>query len=217
MKVFGVLFAVVFVSLAPIAAHAHGGGLDANGCHNDLKHGGYHCHRGPLAGQSFGSRYEAEAALSKQSTPQAVAAPTVARQITGVASVVDGDTIDIHGQRIRFHGIDAPESSQLCKDAQGKNYRCGQKAALALSDQIGRKIVTCEQKDIDRYKRIVATCSVGDVNLNGWMVENGHAMAYRQYGGRTYDAQETKAKAEKVGIWQGDFTPPWDWRKTGKN
>ncbi|TIX83588.1 MAG: thermonuclease family protein, partial [Mesorhizobium sp.] len=45
--------------------------------------------------------------------------------IAGHASVVDGDTIEIHGERIRFNGVDAPESSQLCLDVKGKKYRCG--------------------------------------------------------------------------------------------
>jgi endonuclease YncB( thermonuclease family) len=63
--------------------------------------------------------------------------------VTGTASVIDGDTLEIHGQRIRLHGIDAPESGQTCEDAAGRHYRCGQKAALALSDKIGRSPVEC--------------------------------------------------------------------------
>ncbi|TIW00755.1 MAG: thermonuclease family protein, partial [Mesorhizobium sp.] len=44
--------------------------------------------------------------------------------IAGVASVIDGDTIEVHGQRIRFNGIDAPESKQYCDDAKGFEYPC---------------------------------------------------------------------------------------------
>ena len=57
--------------------------------------------------------------------------------IVGVASVIDGDTIEIHGQRVRLFGIDAPESSQLCVRPTGEGWRCGQQASLALADRIG--------------------------------------------------------------------------------
>ncbi len=63
--------------------------------------------------------------------------------VAGVASVIDGDTIEVHGQRIRFHGIDAPESRQLCR-LDGKPWQCGKDAANALAEKIGRRPVTCE-------------------------------------------------------------------------
>ncbi len=84
-------------------------------------------------------------------------------------SVVDGDTIEIHGQRIRFHGIDAPESAQTCV-ADGTRWPCGAKATEALADKIGQRQVTCEQRDTDRYGRTVATCSVDDTDLGDWLV-----------------------------------------------
>jgi hypothetical protein len=88
--------------------------------------------------------------------------------VTGVASVIDGDTIEIHGQRIRLHGIDAPESSQLC-ELNGKPWRCGQSSANALADHIGRRTVTCEPRTHDRYGRLVAACSVAGTSISGWM------------------------------------------------
>jgi endonuclease YncB( thermonuclease family) len=70
--------------------------------------------------------------------------------IVGIASVIDGDTIEIHGQRIRLFGIDAPESSQLCVRPTGERWRCGQRASFALADRIGRATVRCEPRDVDR-------------------------------------------------------------------
>ena len=142
-----------------------------------------------------------------------LATPAVAETIVGRASVIDGDTVEIRGQRIRLARVDAPESGQLCSDESGKNYRCGQAAALALSDKIGAANVSCEEMTTDRYGRAVATCSVNGEDLNRWLVSQGHALAYRQYGGEAYGAVEAEAKRAKRGIWVGSFTPPWDWRK----
>lgn len=136
----------------------------------------------------------------------------LAEPLVGRASVIDGDTLEIRGIRIRFHGVDAPESTQTCRSSDGKAYRCGQQAALALSDKIGTANVSCEQKDIDRYNRIVAVCSARGEDLNGWLVQRGHALAYRQYS-TAYVRQENEAKRAKRGVWAGSFTPPWDWRK----
>src|SRR5437763_4833250 len=97
-------------------------------------------------------------------------APAVrAADLVGQASIIDGDTIEIHGQRIRLFGIDAPESSQLCQ-ASGQNYRCGQQASFALADFIASHIVSCEPTGTDRYRRIIARCTSNGIDLNRWMV-----------------------------------------------
>ena len=118
--------------------------------------------------------------------------------------MIDGDTLDVRGTRIRLHGIDAPESAQLCKDAAGKDYRCGQTAALALSEHIGKRLVTCEPRDTDRYGRVVAVCRVGTEDLNAWMVRQSYAIAYRRYA-EDYVNTELTAKALRQGIWAGTF------------
>ena len=136
---------------------------------------------------------------------------TVDPDLQGVASVIDGDTIEIHGTRIRLNGIDAPESGQRCQNARGTAWRCGQQAALALSDRIGRRQVNCQQTDTDPYGRVVADCFAGGENLNRWMVREGWAVAYRQYS-TAYIAAEDDARTGQRGIWQGRFDMPWDWR-----
>jgi len=105
------------------------------------------------------------------------ATPATANELNGVASVIDGDTVEIRGTRIRLHGIDAPESRQLCTRPSGQSWRCGQQAALALSDRIGRRSVSCVARDTDRYGRIIAVCSQDGIDLNAWMVAEGWAVA----------------------------------------
>lgn len=134
-----------------------------------------------------------------------------AARVVGVASVIDGDTIEIHGVRIRLFGMDAPEGRQLCQDASGQDYRCGQKASLALSDHVGTATVSCDPRDVDRYGRTVAVCYLGAEDLSAWMVAKGWALAYRHYS-KDYVPEEEAAHAAGAGVWAGTFTPPWEWR-----
>jgi len=139
-------------------------------------------------------------------------APTHAQEaIVGVASVIDGDTIEIRGQRIRLHGIDAPESSQLCVRKSGERWRCGQRASLALADRIDRATIRCRPHDQDRYGRIIAVCFKGNEDLNRWLVANGWAVAYRRYA-LDYVADEDAARESGNNIWSGNFEMPWVWR-----
>jgi endonuclease YncB( thermonuclease family) len=102
-----------------------------------------------------------------------------AETIAGRASVVDGDTLEIHGERIRILDIDAPESRQTCTRPGPTEWRCGQEAALRLSDWIGTRTVTCEAGRKDRYQRWLAPCSAGGVDLALWLAENGWVFPYR--------------------------------------
>ncbi len=132
--------------------------------------------------------------------------------ISGTASVIDGDTIEIHGNRIRLHAIDAIESRQKCLLPNGTEWRCGTDAANALAKKIGRSPVQCHINDKDQYGRFVAKCYQNGKDLNAWLVASGWAVAYRQYG-HDYVAQETEAKAAKRGIWASRFVMPWVWRR----
>lgn len=138
------------------------------------------------------------------------------QKIAGVASVIDGDTIEIHGQRIRMFGIDAPEGGQLCIRPNGERWRCAQQSSLALADRIGRSTVRCKQRDIDRYRRVVAVCFKENEDLNRWMVANGWAVAYRRYS-VDYVADEDAARRKRINMWSGDFEMPWNWRDQRRN
>ena len=120
-----------------------------------------------------------------------LATPALA-DVTGPARVIDGDTLEIQGQRIRLHGIDAPETSQLCR-LDGKPWQCGKDATNALAGKIARQPVTCE-------------------DLEKWMVVNGWAVAYRRFS-LDYVEEEADAQAARRGIWASEFVPPWEWRR----
>ena len=107
-----------------------------------------------------------------------VAAGPGCAQVSGAATVTDGDTLRLGAQRVRLHGIDAPESSQTCR-AGGKTWRCGAAATRALREHIAGRTVECAERD--RYGRIVAVCRVAGRDVNAWMVEQGWALAYRKY------------------------------------
>lgn len=135
-----------------------------------------------------------------------------AAEIVGRVSVIDGDTIEMHGKRLRLFGIDAPEGGQTCQDAAGTPYRCGQTAANALSDFIGSKTVRCDPRDVDRYGRTVAACRAGDADLAGWLVRAGLAMDYPRYSKGAYAADQTAADKADAGMWRGQFVEPWLYR-----
>jgi endonuclease YncB( thermonuclease family) len=135
-----------------------------------------------------------------------------APSLTGRASVIDGDTLEIRGQRIRLWGIDAPESRQHCY-INRRPWRCGQQAALALLDWVGQRTVTCRERERDRYRRIVATCSIGGQDMGAWLVRNGWALDWPQYSRGAYASEQASAAAGKRGMWQGEFQKPWEWRR----
>src|SRR5438477_9387996 len=95
-----------------------------------------------------------------------IAAPAkaVTPDLSGQASVIDGDTLDIHGTRIRIFGIDAPETDQLCRDEDGEHYRCGQKAANDLDAFIRQRPITCVDIDERSFYRTVAVCTIAGVD-----------------------------------------------------
>ncbi|WP_442956716.1 thermonuclease family protein [Phenylobacterium sp. Root77] len=133
----------------------------------------------------------------------------------GQARIIDGDTLDVAGERVRLWGVDAPERDQSCEDADGRPYACGRQAAVALSDLVAGRTVTCDQRDIDRYGRTVAQCAAGGEDLGRRLVRDGHALDYTRYSRGAHLSEEIRARRDKAGVWQGVFTRPEDWRRGG--
>jgi len=132
--------------------------------------------------------------------------------MVGQASIIDGDTLEIHGSRIRLWGIDAPESSQLCRGDDSLQYRCGAKAANDLDAFIAGRPVNCLPISLDRYGRTVATCSVGGADLGDWLVRNGLALDWPQYSERKYEDAQREAEQAGRGMWEGSYIEPWLFR-----
>ena len=140
--------------------------------------------------------------------------------ISGIAEVVDGDTIKINSNKIRLFGIDAPEKKQFCNKTYltisilnfQKDYPCGKISTMKLKKKISNKEIICKSSEKDKYQRLIAECFNKQTNLNAWMVKNGYAVAYRKYS-KKFVSQEIAAKRNKLGLWQGSFEMPWDYRK----
>jgi endonuclease YncB( thermonuclease family) len=136
-------------------------------------------------------------------------APADFGDLTGpVTHVVDGDTLDLAGRRIRLADLDAPERDQTCGRSDGGTWSCGRSASAALADATKGKSLTCTARDIDRYHRTVARCRTPEGDLGSLMVSKGLAIGL---GG--YAAEQTAARAARSGIWQGDFIMPAEWRR----
>ena len=136
---------------------------------------------------------------------------TPGASVSGPARVIDGDTLDVGGVRVRLHGIDAPERAQRCR-VQGRTRLCGRDSTRALAGRIGASPVVCEARDRDQYGRVIGICRANGGDLNAWMVAERWAFAYRRYS-HAYVGHETRARAEKRGVWAGDVVAPWEWRK----
>lgn len=134
-----------------------------------------------------------------------------AEEIPGVFRVIDGDTMEMAGRRIRIFGIDAPESAQTCVNANGR-YACGSRATEVLAALVTRHSVTCVTLGHDRYRRDIARCRRDDgVDIGAEMVRQGWAVAYRRFS-LDYVALEAAARLDRRGIWGGAFDSPEAWR-----
>lgn len=132
----------------------------------------------------------------------------------GQIRVIDGDTIDVGGTRVRLHGIDAPEANQTCQSDQGVTWNCGAWVSREVRAQFQGKQARCEALDRDRYDRIVARCSVAGQDMGATLVAQGLAFAYRRYS-MDYDLIEKQAAAADRGLWTSRVQEPAAFRQSG--
>ena len=125
--------------------------------------------------------------------------------------VVDGDTIDLNGEKIRFTGIDTPELKQTCIK-EGVIDPCGVIAKEILIEKISGHKVECVSEGKDQYKRTLAECFVNGESLSIYLVRSGYAFAYRRYS-KKFVKDEDYAKANQIGMWAMKFDYPWEYRK----
>ena len=139
----------------------------------------------------------------------------LAKTINGKPRIIDGDTIHIKSNKIRLHGIDAPETKQTCK-INDEVWFCGKQSTQELKNLINKQEVKCITNDVDIYNRFVAICYVNEININQWMVKSGWAIAYRYYS-TDYIIEEKYARDNELGIWKSEFLKPYAYRKQNKN
>jgi len=125
--------------------------------------------------------------------------------------VVDGDTIVLNGEKIRFSGIDTPELKQTCMNGNEKIF-CGKNAKMLLIKKIGNEIPKCISEGKDYYKRTLAECFINGESLSVYLVRSGYAFAYRKYSNK-FVKDEEFARKNKLGMWAMTFQYPWDFRK----
>ncbi len=127
-------------------------------------------------------------------------------EFRGVMRAVDGDTLAAGGERLRLKGIDAPELHQTC-DLGGTIWHCGLSARDQLQRLAAGRDLLCRVGGRDKYRRLLATCVAGGIEINREMVLTGLAV---DYGGYRSEAEE--AKLERRGLWAGRFERPEAWR-----
>lgn len=146
------------------------------------------------------------------SASAAIESPPASGVIQGVATIIDGDTIEVAKTRIRLEGIDAPEGSQTCSRGS-TDFRCGGSATQALRALAGGKDLRCIPSGRDQFKRVLATCVLisSGLDIGGWMVSQGYAFAFVRYSRKYVAVQEEAANANR-GFWSGTFEYPWEYR-----
>ena len=201
---------VLVVALTASPAWAHPGGLAADGWHYCRTN----CAKwGQVEGERHG--HEQHSATPAPRSRQNVRPPARPPQAAGdrirtipieirdsTPRIVDAATLDVAGQRVRLQGIAAPEAAQSGRQATGHRYRCG---APKPPRRCGRGSARARSRARLRARTVTtgrsSICYTADgTDLNGWLVRQGYALAYRRYSTK-YVPQEAQARANRAGIW----------------
>jgi len=130
--------------------------------------------------------------------------------------IIDGDTIVVNDEKIRFSGIDTPESDQTCIKKEDGIYwlvLCGKFTTDILVKKIGNDIPSCiKEPEKDFFGRTLGECFVNGESLSKFLVRNGYAFAFVKYS-KQFVEDEEYAKKNKLGLWAMKFEFPWDYRK----
>lgn len=130
---------------------------------------------------------------------------------SGRVGVIDGDTLSMDGRPVQLHGIDAPELGQTCYH-DGIEQNCGLLAARALHKLVNMAQGPIQCVSVGTYLQMeTMTCWAGHRDLARVLVADGYALAL-PHGPSAYVEQESEAREAGLGLWNGNFTPPWEWR-----
>ncbi|SLN31770.1 Succinoglycan biosynthesis protein ExoI [Falsiruegeria litorea R37] len=142
--------------------------------------------------------------------------PVVASaDLSGSVRVIDADTWDVGGTRVRLHGIDAPELDQTCTRASGQGWDCGAWATQQVRSLYDGHAAQCTRVTQDRYGRMVARCRVQGDDVGQALVSQGLAFAFRKYS-TDYVGAENHARSAAMGLHGARVVLPWDHRAANR-
>ncbi|MDA7428522.1 thermonuclease family protein [Primorskyibacter aestuariivivens] len=131
--------------------------------------------------------------------------------VSGPVRVVDGDTIEIAGHKVRLFGIDAVERDQTCRHPTRGEWPCGAEVARVLAGLIDGQAATCESRGVDRYGRMLGICRINGQDVGAALVEAGWAFAYKKYS-TLYVREEQRALHAGRGLWTSVVVQPSQYR-----